>query len=389
MTFDYLPFTINIKDVIFLNILIKNGNVLKSDCTGFEKKDLYIENGKIVENIGKVDKTIDAENLFVMPGFIDIHNHGSVKIAYGLVENGNPALEFCAKEGITTVFPTISARGIIETVKALKQVEKDMENSTGANVGGVHLEGPFISEGKRGAIKGEFLEADVETLKKITEKTDIVKIMTIAPEKEGALEVIRAGKEMGIIMSMGHSVATYDEAEKGIEAGITHSTHTFNAMVGYNHREPGIIGAALTNDNVTCEVICDMVHLSPVTVKLIYKMKGADKIIMISDAGYVTGLADGEYFVDNAHKIVKDGVALIKGTNTIAGSCFSLGYGAKKMREAGIPLNEIGKMTSYNAAKATGIISYTGTLENGKNADIIICDDKMDIKNVFVKGIEF
>lgn len=373
-----------------MNILIKNGNVLKSDCSGFVKKDLYIKDGKISDNCN-VDKVIDAENLFVMPGFIDIHNHGSVKVAYGLDKDISDALLYCAKEGVTTVFPTVSARGVDLTVEALKLIDKNIkENLKGANIGGVHLEGPFISEGKRGAIQGEFLKCTKEDLYKMLDAVEgLVKIMTIAPEKENATEVIKAGVERGVVMSMGHSVATYEEATKGIEAGIKNATHTFNAMVGYNHREPGILGAALTNDNVTCEAICDMVHLSPVTVKLIYKMKGADKMIMISDAGYVTGLPDGEYFVDNAEKTVKDGVALIKGTNTIAGSCFSLGYGAKKMRQLGVQLNEISKMASYNPAKVTGIISYTGTIENGKNADIIICDDNADIKNVFVKGIEF
>lgn len=209
--------------------------------------------------------------------------------------------------------------------------------------------------------------------------------MTIAPERENALEAIRTAKECGMAVSLGHSEATYEQCEEAIGAGATRATHVFNAMRPLYHRETGILGAVLTDDRVTCEMICDLVHLDAAILRLVYRQKGPDRITLISDSGRMSGLGDGEYMVGGRLRIVKDGVCLNQ-EGRIAGSCVSMLEGAKNLRKLGIPLEEISLMGARNPARALGIEVQTGSLEIGKAADIIVCDDKLGIKAVFVNG---
>ena len=209
--------------------------------------------------------------------------------------------------------------------------------------------------------------------------------MTIAPELEGALDIIREGAKRGVRMSLGHTMATYDEAMAGIEAGATHATHTFNAMRAYNHREPGVLGAVLTDERVSCETICDMVHLSPVTVKLIRLAKGLDKMILVSDSGLITGVPNGEYVIDGQTRYVKDGVSRTA-NGTIAGSCFTMADDARNLVKIGFTLPEIARIGALNPARAAKIDDYLGTLEVGKCADVLVCDEEMNIDRVMIRG---
>ncbi len=210
-------------------------------------------------------------------------------------------------------------------------------------------------------------------------------LMTMAPERENALAAIRAAKECGVAVSLGHSEATYEQCEEAIEAGAVRATHVFNAMKPLYHRETGILGAVLTDDRVTCEMICDLVHLDAAILRLIYRQKGPDRITLISDSGRMSGLGDGEYMVGGGLRTVKDGVCLNQ-EGRIAGSCVSMLAGAKNLLKLGIPLEEISLMGARNPARALGIEALTGSLEIGKAADIVVCDGKLDIKAVFVNG---
>ncbi|MBQ1206386.1 MAG: amidohydrolase family protein, partial [Clostridia bacterium] len=187
------------------------------------------------------------------------------------------------------------------------------------------------------------------------------------------------------IVSIGHTDATYSETLDAINAGATRATHVFNAMRPFSHRETGVLGAVLTDERINCEMICDLVHLDEATIKMVYRLKGAENITLISDTGYMSGLGDGVFNVDGRERIVKDGVCR-NADGRIAGSCVSMLAGAKNLLKMGVPISDISLMASLNPAKALNVSAITGSIEVGKQADIIVCDNELNVKAVFVKG---
>ena len=375
-----------------MKTVIKNGRVLLPDFKTFSKKNILIEDDRIIgfcesEN---ADKVIDANGKYILPGLIDIHTHGSMGKNYASDENIDDALIYSAKAGTTTVAPTIANFPFDELVSYIKGiVSYAKKQPIGANIAGIHLEGPFISMEKKGAMHPPTIEATLENFNKLIDAGEgFIKVMTIAPERENALEIISEGKKRGVRMSIGHTVASVEETEAAIKAGATGATHTFNAMKSLLHRDPGVLGGVLTSPEVTCEAICDFVHLSPAIVKLIYLAKGADGMVLISDSGAQAGLPDGEYTIGGFVKVVKDGVCVVKGTTTISGSVCPISYGAKNLLKLGIPMNEVSKIGSYNPAKALGIENEVGAIDAGKRADLIIVDGEFNIERVLVRGKE-
>ena len=371
-----------------MKTVIKNAHVVLPDCSGFVDADLLVCDGKIAE-IGQSlsgDVEYDAKGKYLLPGLIDVHNHGAIGVYYGSEEDPK-ALGFLAKCGVTTVLPTFGTHSIDKLVERIRFIIANKEKHEDiARIGGIHMEGPFVSTEKRGALAVAPLTCNKEDFIRLVEAGEgEVRIMTIAPELEGALDIIREGAKRGVRMSLGHTMATYDEAMAGIEAGATHATHTFNAMRAYNHREPGVLGAVLTDERVSCETICDMVHLSPVTVKLIRLAKGLDKMILVSDSGLITGVPNGEYVIDGQTRYVKDGVSRTA-NGTIAGSCFTMADDARNLVKIGFTLPEIARIGALNPARAAKIDDYLGTLEVGKCADVLVCDEEMNIERVMIRG---
>lgn len=372
-----------------MRTLIKNGKVILPDCSGFIDTDVLIEDKKIVAfgNDLTAENTLNADGKYLLPGLIDIHCHGALGTLFGYEEDNNKMLRFFAEKGITTVLPTLSTQTIDVLVERITRVlgYKNQRDDV-ANIGGIHLEGPFISTEKKGAMAIQSPDCDVESFNRLIDAgKGEIKIMTIAPERENALDVIRAGVGKGVKMSLGHTMATYEQSMEAIKVGANHATHTFNAMRSYNHREPGVLGAVLTEPNVDCEVICDFVHLAPATIKLISLAKGVDKMILISDAVGITGMPNGEYVFDGQTRVVKDGVARTL-DGTIAGSCFTMADGAKNLIKLGFTLCDVARVGALNPAKAAGIDNEVGTLEVGKRADIILCDEDANIECVMLKG---
>ena len=186
-------------------------------------------------------------------------------------------------------------------------------------------------------------------------------------------------------MSLGHSMATFDQAVRAIDAGASGSTHTFNAMRSYNHREPGILGAVLTDDRISCEAICDLAHIAPATVKLIFKAKGADKFVCISDSSYLSYLDDGVYNINGEDITIGGGVIRLP-SGTISGSCSTLADNARKLLSQGFSLCDVIKACTFNPARAAGIDNDRGTIEPGKRADILITDENLNLKTVLKDG---
>lgn len=370
---------------------IINGLVLNGKTNRFEPLNIQIENGRItaLSNAVANDDAYNANGKYVIAGFIDTHIHGCVGVEFASSdEDFTTAQKWLAEEGVTAFAATVRTMTVERMVAAekniIKQASKPVKYS---RIMGINLEGPFISEHKSGSMSPPVgVECNTETLSVLaTAGEGLLKIITLAPERENSCDVIKAASEQGISISIGHTDCTYQQATAAINAGATRATHVFNAMRPFSHRETGVLGAVLTNDNVNCEMICDLVHLDAPAIELVYRTKGFNNITLISDTGAMSGLGDGEYIVDNKIRIVKDGICR-NTLGVIAGSCFSMHYGAKNLLSIGVPLQEISVMASLNPAKALGCDNEMGSIEEGKFADLIVCDEKLNIEAVFING---
>lgn len=333
-------------------------------------------------------EVIDAGGNYVAPGLIDIHIHGYLgedasdadadglkKMAEGLVANGVtswcPTTMTIAKEDIQKAFDCIRA-------------VKNSDGYYGAKILGVNSEGPFINPSKKGAQAEEhILRPDADF---ILENADIVKLFTVAPEVDGAkecVEKVRANSD--ITVSMGHTDATYEEANAGISWGVTHVTHLFNAMTALMHRNPGVVGAALSDENVSCELIADTFHVNKGLFRLVSKIKG-DKLCIITDCLRSGGMPDGDYTL-GGQPITKKGIECRLTDGTIAGSVLTLNKGVYNLlANTDLSVSEAVNCASLNPAKAIKSADEIGSLEEGKKADIIIADDEFEIISTIIDG---
>lgn len=384
-----------------MKTLIKNANII----TPYEIKkgsSLVIEDGKIADifngeiyNEESYDKIIDGEGKYLSPGFIDLHNHGNFghDAMEGTYESLDIMADFHIKKGVTSFLATTMTEEADKIKKAVKNIGEyvnDGENNRDvkAQVLGVYLEGPYFSMEKKGAQPPQYIKnPDLEEIKNLIELSkNTIKIVALAPEIEGAKEAIKYLKEKGITISAGHTNGTFDEAKSGIDLGITQATHLYNGMRAYSHREPGVIGAVLTDERVACEMICDGIHLHVGAMDLAVKMKGKDGIILISDAMMATGLEDGKYELGGQDVYVKEGAARLE-DGTLAGSTLTLNKAVYNMvHMVNIPLEDAVRMASLNPARAIGVDNKKGSIEIGKDADLIIFDDDLNILKAMVKG---
>lgn len=370
-------------------MILKNATVITESFVP-EICDVEIIGEKIAR-VGKglsSDEEIDMTGKTVFPGFIDVHIHGGVGMQ---IDDDEPDIEkfrlFEATQGVTGIAMSTACT---EWENILHQcditVEATKEN-VGSRILGIHSEAPFLSKKAKGAIPEEYiLPPDIEMFDELNNRCNgLLKIITVAPEEAGATELIRHAKKCGVVVSIGHTAATYEKAMLGIEAGITHATHTFNAMTGLHHRNPGAVGAVLTDQRVKCEAICDHVHLHPATVKLIYKMKGADGMIAVSDSVKPAGLNIKEYYAEGRRCTVENGVIRLP-DGTINGSVCTLLHGVRNLIRAGIPLGDVAKITSYNAACELGVGHLVGSIAQGKYADLAVLDGELNLDSTFIGG---
>ena len=374
-------------------MLIKNCNIIYLDK--IEKGSVLVENAKIKEiNPSNVNDTevIDAEGLYLSPGFIDVHIHGAggCDTMDGTVDSINTIAKTIVQHGTTSFTPTtmtVASEDIRKSMEVIKKLKE--EGTEGANVLGAHLEGPFISPKAIGAQNPNFLLApSVENYNKIVgDYSDAVVSITMAPEVEGAKELIKYLSDNGVTVSMGHTKATYDEAIEGIKCGACHSTHLYNAMTPFTHREPGVVGATFDTD-ITTETISDGIHISYPALRTAYKQKGTDKVLLVSDAMEACGMPDGQYSLGGQDVVVKNGAArLLDGT--LAGSVLTLDKAVKNIyNNSNYPLNEVVRMATYNGAKHCHVEDHKGLIKEGYDADLILFNEDIEIQKVFVKGKE-
>ena len=332
----------------------------------------------------------DASGCYALAGFIDSHTHGAMgSTYYNLDCDVEKILAFEASEGVTTVAATLESAPIAHEIALVRHLLPYIKNGTrGAKLGGIHFEGPFLNPAKKGAMNPDGMVVpnvpDFDRLYEASEGT--MKIITVAPEMPGALDVIRRAAALGVSVSAGHTMASIEEMKRAVDAGVSRMTHTFNAARPFDHREPGVLGAALTDDRVTCEVICDFAHLHPAAVELIYRAKGSARFTAISDSEFAAGLAEGRFVAEDGRvRFIDGGVARLE-DGTICGSASSLCKAFVNLCSLGIPLWEVSEMLSATPARALGIFDCTGSLDEGKRADICLADRTLEIRKTFVDG---
>ena len=377
-------------------MLIKNGLVFTKDFK-FEKKDILIKDGIIekVDDFIKADNIdenhiVDALGLKVIPGLTDIHFHGCV--GYDFCDGTDEAISAMAKyqlsNGVTNICPATMTLPL-ERLKKICSVAANHKSGEGeAVLCGINLEGPFVSPHKCGAQNPEYVhKPDVEFLQElIKDSKGLTKLVTIAPEVNGAIDCIKALKDK-ISFSVGHTIANYNEAKLAFDMGANHVTHLYNAMTGLNHREPGVVGAAAENERVMAEMICDGIHIHPAAIKAAFKMFGDDRIILISDSMEATGMPDGEYAL-GGQKVIKKGHLATLTDGTIAGSATNLmdcvRVVVQKMR---IPLESAVKCAAVNSAKSVGIYDQYGSITPGKMANLVLLkEEDLSTVQVILRG---
>ena len=333
---------------------------------------------------------IDAKGGYVSPGLVDVHIHGfmGMDASNGDLGELRAMSRKLARWGTTSWLPTTMTLRWPMLEKCFDAIRRAMSDSLseewrGAQVLGCHAEGPFINPAKKGAQDGDAIQRpDFDRLKPWT---DVVRLMTVAPEVDDALPFIRRAAETGVTLSMGHTAATAAEALAGFDAGITHATHTFNAMPPLNHREPGAVGAALSDDRVYCELIADTFHVSPLLYGLMARQKG-DRLVLITDSIQVAHLPDGPHD-QSGQTVIVDGIRCRFPDGTIAGSSLTMDRAVRNFRRhTGLPLWQVVNMASLYPARSVGAETFKGSLEPGKDADILITDGDFNVLRTWVRG---
>ena len=333
---------------------------------------------------------IDAKGGYVAPGLVDVHCHGFMgwDASNGSMDELRRMSRQAARWGTTAWLPTTMTLDwtvLEKCFSAIRQAQKDSLKPgwDGAQVLGCHAEGPFINPKKKGAqAESSIQKPDIE---KLRPWMDVVRLMTVAPEVEGALPFIREATALGVAVSMGHTNATAREALAGVEAGVDHATHTFNAMTPLNHREPGVVGAALADGRVYCELIADTFHVDPMLFPIMARQKG-DHLVLITDSIQVAHLPDGPHD-QSGQTVVVDGIRCRFPDGTIAGSSLTMDLAVRNFRaHTGLPLHEVVNMASLYPARSVGADGQKGSLEPGKDADVLITDGDFNVKMTFVRG---
>ncbi|MDR2142942.1 MAG: N-acetylglucosamine-6-phosphate deacetylase [Treponema sp.] len=339
---------------------------------------------------------IDGGGGYLAPGFIDIHNHGRLgvnvmdsadalrKVAEGQLAHG--VTGFLAG---TSTIPWDKALAAIRVIADYCRADCCRDGVPDrSRCLGIYSEGTFFSQEKRGAQhpawlfppSGERVDALLEA------GGDGLKVVALSPELPGALDAVPRLRRRGIVAAAAHSNADYDQAMAGINAGIGLSTHTFNGMRSLHHQDPGILGAVLNDDRVVCEIIADGIHISPAVLSIIYKLKGPAGIALVSDSVELNGLPDGEYRAGERLVTLRQG-AIRLADGRLAGSCLSLDRAVRNMTVmAGVPLWDAAAMASLVPARVLGLEAKKGSVETGKDADLVLLDENLAVRNVFIGG---
>lgn len=377
-------------------MLIKNARLITRSTT-LEQGWLLWQDSKIIGmgrgNPPTVDvennNVLDAQGLILAPGFIDIHTHGAAghDTMDATPEAISKMAQFHAQHGTTSFLATTWTDSNERIQNALETVASCMgQQQDGATLLGAHLEGPYLNPEKCGAQNTDFIRRADRDEALTWLDLDVIRLLAIAPEFEENHWLIDTCSKRDIAVSAAHTNATYEDIQQAVSSGLRHSTHTFNAMTGLHHREPGVVGAVLSMSEIRCELIPDTIHVHPAAMKILYAAKGNNGTILITDSIRGTGMPDGDYAVDNRTIHIKNGAARLE-DGTLAGSTITMDRAVAYFLEAiDQPLESAWQTTSLNAARAIGIHNRKGSLEVGKDADLILVDDDINVHLTVAEG---
>lgn len=365
-------------------MIIKSGKVFQEDGS-FLEQTLYVNAHRLVDKAEYQDdgEIIDAEGLLVLPGLVDIHSHGAAGEDFS---DGNPEglkkiLRYERSCGITSYCPT-SMTFPKERLRQIFASIKGAQTEEGAKVVGINMEGPFLDPAKKGAHVEKWIAApDVAFVRELNQDVDgLVRLVTLAPNMDGAEEFIKEMHEE-VCISLGHTAADYDCASRAMKLGAHHVTHLYNTMQPFGHRAPGLIGAAMDDPECMVEMICDGYHIHPSAIRAAFRMFGPERVILISDSMRAAGMENGTYELGGQEVTVKDRKAVLK-DGTLAGSATNL-YGCMcKAVEFGIPLEQAIMAATANPARSIGIFDRVGSIRIGKQADLLLASENLELKRV-------
>jgi N-acetylglucosamine-6-phosphate deacetylase len=366
---------------------------------------IVVEEGRIVAagrreavELPAVAREYDAQAWTVAPGFIDVHIHGAG--GHDVMEAVPDALarieQTIARYGTTAYLATTVTASPDDTCRSLQALAplaakpraKADSTPPAAELLGIHFEGPFISPARRGVHPPEWIAAAApELLDRLLEAAGgAARILTLAPEIPGALALVDRARAAGVVVALGHTNATYEEAIAAIDRGANHAVHVFNAMRPFSHRDTGVLGAVLTRPEVTAEVIADGVHVDPPALQLLLAAKGNEGVILVSDATAATGMPDGNYRLGTFEVKVSGGVCR-DAEGHLAGSTLTLDRAVRRMVTLGVPLAEALRMATLNPARRLGIQARKGVIAPGADADIVFLDDALNVVAVMTQGM--
>lgn len=335
--------------------------------------------------------SIDLREYTIIPGLVDIHIHGIN--GYDIMDATPHSIEEISKNLAALGVTSFLASTVTAPLESMEAVLKNIRDCLKRDLGGsrllgAYVEGPYINSEYKGAHPAQFIrEIDLDELKKLVEYAgEALAVITIAPEKPDAIDAIEFLTSKNVKVSLGHTNATFSQTKAAFDAGANIVTHLFNGMRGLNHREPGIVGAALTDDRANVELICDLIHLASPIMQITHKCKGNEKVVLITDCIMAAGLKDGQYRLGELDIFVENGTSRLK-DGTLAGSTLKLADAVKNMvLHAGIAFEDALAMATINPARAIGKADLIGSIEPGKKADIIALNDNFEPVFVMVGG---
>jgi N-acetylglucosamine-6-phosphate deacetylase len=337
---------------------------------------------------------VQATDSTAIPGFVDVHIHGAG--GHDVMEANETALSTItgrlAAFGTTSLLATTITASADDTCRSVEGIAKYISgqyqtSDTRAEILGIHFEGPFLSKERRGVHPAEWLQLpSAELLQRFLQAAaGNARILTIAPELLGATPCIDAARSLGMVVSIGHTDASYEQARAAVAHGAHHATHVYNAMRPFTHRDPGVIGAVLTTPEVTAELIADGIHVDEIAMKVLLQAKGAQGVVLISDGTSATGMPDGEYLLGGLKVTVNGGVCR-NAEGRLAGSTLTLDRALRNIVGLGIPLADAVRMLTLNPATLLGIEFKKGALRTGADADIVLLNDGLEIERVWTRG---
>lgn len=379
---------------------ILHGNVLAP--TGIlPDSTLYIKGSRIdaiaefaQRDISAQAKEFSARGYLIAPGYIDTHTHGGS--GYDFLSS-NPdetdaILAWLATSGVTSVVATLATAPLEEQLKAIKKLHAaSLRRPPGAQIIGIHLEGPYISAEKRGAQAEHAIRPPSmdEVKELLAAGNGLIKLVTLAPELPGAMDLIEYLIDQDIVVSLGHSTASYDQAMQAADAGLNRAAHLFNGMTAFHHRQPGGVGAVLTRDDIFAELIVDGIHLHPAVVQVVLRSKGLERVVLISDAIAAAGAGDGDYVGLGGQKIsVRNGAARLE-SGALAGSTLTMDQAVRNaVQLLGLSSEQAIKIATQTAAESLGYQTQAtkGIISPGKDADLIVLDDNLKVLMTMVAG---